>query len=150
MAAIPRLPPHRKRLTAANRSPPDGAESPKRKSHRPLILKMWKMLNGRRLAILMVHGHRAAVKQMIPTLWNRRSRKTCPNALMGNGSSSSSTAARVKSLFVQILMPATVATRKAALMLAPLWDRPKDTEPAPKMDVNPPRRTRKKREPHED
>jgi len=32
----------------------------------------------------------------------------------------------------------------------PLWDRPKDTEPAPKMDVNPPRRTRKKREPHED
>lgn len=32
----------------------------------------------------------------------------------------------------------------------PLWDRLKDTEPAPKMDVNPPRRTRKKREPHED
>ena len=34
----------------------------------------------RRLAILMVHGHRAAVKQMIPTLWGRRSRKPCPNA----------------------------------------------------------------------
>lgn len=34
--------------------------------------------------------------------------------------------------------------------VCPLWDRPKDTEPAPKMDVNPPRRTRKKREPHED
>ena len=28
----------------------------------------------------------------------------------------------------------------------PLWDRPKAEEPAPKMDVNPPRRTRKKRE----
>lgn len=34
----------------------------------------------------------------------------------------------------------------------PLWDRPKteEQEPAPMMDVNPPRRTRKKREPHED
>lgn len=32
----------------------------------------------------------------------------------------------------------------------PLWDRPKDTEPAPKMDVNPPRRTRKKRDSNED
>ena len=34
----------------------------------------------------------------------------------------------------------------------PLWDRPKtdEPEPAPMMDVNPPRRTRKKREPHED
>lgn len=115
----PQLPPHRKRVTAANRSPPDGAESPKRKKPRPLILKMWKMLNGRRLAILMVHGHRAAVKQMIPTLWGRRSRKPCPNALMGNGSSSSSTTARVKSPFAPTLMPATVATRKAALMLAP-------------------------------
>ena len=31
----------------------------------------------------------------------------------------------------------------------PLWDRPKEDDPAPKMDVNPPRRTRKKREPHE-
>lgn len=31
----------------------------------------------------------------------------------------------------------------------PLWDRPKDTEPAPKMDVNPPRRTRKKRDSNE-
>lgn len=28
----------------------------------------------------------------------------------------------------------------------PLWDRPKAEEPAPKMDVNPPRRTRKKRD----
>ena len=28
----------------------------------------------------------------------------------------------------------------------PLWDRPKADDPAPKMDVNPPRRTRKKRE----
>lgn len=28
----------------------------------------------------------------------------------------------------------------------PLWDRPKVEEPAPKMDVNPPRRTRKKRD----
>ena len=27
-----------------------------------------------------------------------------------------------------------------------LWDRSKDSDPAPKMDVNPPRRTRKKRE----
>ena len=27
----------------------------------------------------------------------------------------------------------------------PLWDRPKADDPAPKMDVNPPRRTRKKR-----
>ena len=101
------------RLTVHNK------ESPKRKKPRPLILKMWKMLNGRRLAILMVHGHRAAVKQMIPTLWGRRSRKPCPNALMGNGSSSSSTTARVKSPFAPTLMPATVATRKAALMLAP-------------------------------
>ena len=40
--------------------------------------------------------------------------KDLPKCLMGNGSSSSSTIARVKSLFVQILMPATVATRKAA------------------------------------
>ena len=31
----------------------------------------------------------------------------------------------------------------------PLWDRPKEDDPAPKMDVNPSRRTRKKREPHE-
>ena len=45
-------------------------------------------------------------------------------------------------------MPVTGAIRKAAPMFAPLWDRPK--EEAPKMDVNPPRRTRKKREPHED
>lgn len=28
----------------------------------------------------------------------------------------------------------------------PLWDRPKEDNPAPKMDVNPPRRTRKKRD----
>lgn len=32
----------------------------------------------------------------------------------------------------------------------PLWDRPKVEEPAPKMGVNPPRRTRKKREADED
>lgn len=32
----------------------------------------------------------------------------------------------------------------------PLLDRPKGEEPAPMMGVNPPRRTRKKREPHED
>ena len=31
----------------------------------------------------------------------------------------------------------------------PLWDRPKDTDPAPMMDVNPPRRTRKKRDSNE-
>lgn len=31
----------------------------------------------------------------------------------------------------------------------PLWDRPKEDDPTPKMDVNPPRRTRKKRETHE-
>lgn len=46
--------------------------------------------------------------------------------------------------------PLQCCHKKGGPDACPLWDRLKDTEPAPKMDVNPPRRTRKKREPHED
>ena len=70
-----------------------------------------------------------------------------PNARTVIAFSNSMTRTR-KSPFARPLTLATVATRKAAPMVAPLWDRPKAPaeEAAPKTDANPPRRTRKKRE----
>ena len=112
-----RLPRHRKWLTAANSGPPDGAESPKRKKPRPPILKMLRTLTGRRLVIPMFRR-------------NRRSLKPFPTALTGIGFLPSMRKTR-KSPFARILMPATIATRKAAPMLAPcgIGPRPRNRNP---------------------
>lgn len=110
---------------------------------------MWKMLNGRRLVILMVHGHRAAVKQMIPTLWNRRSRKPCPNALMGERIFKQFNDSKGEIPLCPNIDAGHRCHKEGGPDACPLWDRPKEDDPTPKMDVNPPRRTRKKRETHE-
>ena len=122
-----------KRLTAANSGPADGAESPRQKKPRPLILKGLMMLKGRRLVILKVHGHRAAVKRMIPPLWNRRNPtpSTFPNARTLNAFLPNMRKTR-KSPFARLLMPAIDAIRKAAPMVAPCGIVPRQRNPHPR------------------
>lgn len=108
------------------------------------------MLNGRRLAILMVHGHRAAVKQMIPTLWGQTEPKALPKCPDGERIFKQFNDSKGEIPLCPNIDAGHCCHKEGGPDACPLWDRPKDTEPAPKMDVNPPRRTRKKREPHED
>lgn len=154
MAAIPRLPPHLKPPTRPPQRPAEGAERP-RLQPRPRLITMirLKMRQRRLVVILMELGHRAAVKRMILFLLLNRPPVTprlgtiFPNAQTVNAFSDSTIRTR-KSPFARPLTLATVATRKVAPMVAPCGIAPKAPaeEAAPKMDANPPRRTRKKRE----
>lgn len=147
MAAIHQLPPPLKRLTAANSGPADGAESPRQKKPRPPDPEA--VDDAERAAAGDPEGtwtpgggetdDSAPVEQTEPDTINL---PKCPDA---------------ERIFAQHeenpeipLCPSIDAGhrchKEGGPDGCPLWDRPKAEEPAPKMDVNPPRRTRKKRE----
>lgn len=104
--------------------PAEGAERP-RLQPRPRLITMirLKMRQRRLVVILMELGHRAAVNRMILFPWMNRPPVTprlgiiFPNARMVNAFSDSTIRTR-KSPFARPLTLATVATRKAAPMVA--------------------------------
>ena len=131
------IPPHLKPPTRPPQRPAEGAERP-RLQPRPRLITMirLKMRQRRLVVILMELGHRAAVKRMILfLLLNRppvapRLGTIFPNARMVNAFSDSTIRTR-KSPFVRPLTLATVATRKAAPMVAPCGIAPRHRQRNP-------------------
>lgn len=131
------LPPHLKPPTRPPQRPAEGAERP-RLQPRPRLITMirLKMRQRRLVVILMELGHRAAVKRMILFLLLNRPPVTprlgtiFPNARTVNAFSDSTIRTR-KSPFVRPLTLDTVATRKAAPMVAPCGIAPRHRQRNP-------------------
>ena len=121
----------------ATQRPAEGAERPRLKP-RPRLITMirLKMRQRRLVVILMELGHRAAVKRMILFLLLNRPPVTprlgtiFPNARMVNAFSDSTIRTR-KFPFARPLTLATVATRKAAPMVAPCGIAPRHRQRNP-------------------